>query len=503
MTRINHRLESAAVLANRLGPADALVSRIIDLASTRVFGLEALLSVSAIQWSSQILTACIECSERPRLLLNPEFIEKHCTTPQRLATLILHELSHVSLGHTRLYPRGGDAHNVAFDAIINRDLSLHFARTGDAEPYTSLFTSYYGGGRDPEFILRPPPGWPERPEWHASEDCDEELRNIHRRLYDPAQLNPRNNQPSLLTYGEIISALERASAKGKQGGCVAPADASAILEKLLGGHGTTDMERAAISAARDSRITESLPQVLSGISTLSHPPGAGSGGAIHSQTLARVQRERRLELALASLLRKTFLRGSSRTKRWQQEIVPSLSVDRSHDRRAGVRHVIARQLGLPQQVLFQSRTTQLRPAPIAAPIYLDVSGSMSGLLERLHAALIPLRRQLLPDTFAFSTVVERVSSADFERGVFRTTGGTSIGPVVHHLLKNARHGGPRSALVLTDGYFSAPSPHSTAELSQLGIKLHLGVLGSGPLHDSESWVASATRLPDDLLAEKS
>ncbi len=497
------RVRSQAV-TQRPEPADSLVAKIVNLASTRVFALESLVSVSSIQWSSEILTACIECADRPRLLLNPDFVAKHCDTPERLATLILHELSHVSLGHTRLYQRGSAAHNVAFDAIINRDLSLHFARTGDAGPYTSLFTSYYGEDREPEFVLRPPPGWPEAPVWNASAGCDDELRSIHRRLYDAALLDPRNKQPSLLTYGEIISALERAascrSARPDDGESNARQTAPDLATRLLGGHGITDVERAADSGGRDSRITNALPKLVGEVSVLAElSQGAGSGGGIETRTLDRVQKERRLELALAALLRKCFLRQSSGSKRWLKEIVPTISVDRSRDRRAGVRHVLSRELGLPQPLLFRSESTHLRPAPCAAPIYLDVSGSMNGLVERLHAALIPLRRQLLPEMFVFSTVVTPISKADFDAGRISTTGGTSIRPVIDHVIESVARGGPRVALVLTDGYFSPPSQHSAAVLSKMGIKIHVGVLGSGPLHDSERWVASATRLPDDLL----
>ena len=53
-------------------------------------------------------------------------------------------------------------------------------------------------------------------------------------------------------------------------------------------------------------------------------------------------------------------------------------------------------------------------------------------------------------------------------------------------------------LVLTDGYFCDPSPDAVRRLADAGHEIHLGVLGSGPLHDNASWVASATRLPDPL-----
>jgi hypothetical protein len=38
----------------------------------------------------------------PRLLINPQFVEAHAATPERLLMLVMHELHHVLLGHTRL-----------------------------------------------------------------------------------------------------------------------------------------------------------------------------------------------------------------------------------------------------------------------------------------------------------------------------------------------------------------------------------------------------------------
>ena len=241
---------SAATARERLGSPDSLVSALLDLTATRVFALESLLSLSSIEWSDEIRTACVECVRRPRLLLNPDFVEKNCRTRERLATLILHELAHVSLGHTQLYPRGGRAHNIAFDAIINSDLSFHFARSGDAGPYTALFTSTYEATVEPEFILRPPEGWPDDPQWGISNACSDNLRTIHRRLYDPGHLDDHDKRSLQVTYGEIIAALYQSaqSAAGDDSGGVSMAS---LLERLLGGHGATNTERAAESGGRD------------------------------------------------------------------------------------------------------------------------------------------------------------------------------------------------------------------------------------------------------------
>ena len=81
--------------------------------------LEAFLRISRIELTDSVPTAAIECVGRPRLFLNPAFINAHCDTDERLFMLVLHEIHHVLLGHTRLFPRPTPAHNLAFDAVIN------------------------------------------------------------------------------------------------------------------------------------------------------------------------------------------------------------------------------------------------------------------------------------------------------------------------------------------------------------------------------------------------
>ena len=103
---------SAAEAAARLGPADAYVSAILDLAAARPLALDAFLRVAAVEWNAGVSTACVECADRPRMLLNPQFVESMCGTRERLALLVLHELSHISLGHTRLYSRATVAHTL-------------------------------------------------------------------------------------------------------------------------------------------------------------------------------------------------------------------------------------------------------------------------------------------------------------------------------------------------------------------------------------------------------
>jgi hypothetical protein len=216
--------------------------------------------------------------------------------------------------------------------------------------------------------------------------------------------------------------------------------------------------------------------------------------------------ERALERALARLLRRVFVEDRSGPTRWSAESMPTISPDPSRDRRAATRRAAARMLGVPEPLLFRSEVTRWRPERRSARVYLDVSGSMDGLLERLHAALVPLRRLLAPQVFVFSTTVVPVSRGDFVAGRLPSTGGTSVEPVLRHLCTAPGGAAGRGrapamrALVLTDGYFSEPSPRAVRALVAAGHEIHLGVLGSGALHDRSPWVAGSTRLPDPIAS---
>ena len=60
------------------------------------------------------------------MLLNPDFVLAHCQRDEHLVLLVLHELWHVLLAHTRMYERATTVDNIAFDAIINAGLARSF-----------------------------------------------------------------------------------------------------------------------------------------------------------------------------------------------------------------------------------------------------------------------------------------------------------------------------------------------------------------------------------------
>ncbi len=64
-----------------------------------------LLRLLSIELSREVPTAAVTTGSRSRLLINPDFLAERCRTEEHLAMLVMHELYHVLLGHTRIYRR--------------------------------------------------------------------------------------------------------------------------------------------------------------------------------------------------------------------------------------------------------------------------------------------------------------------------------------------------------------------------------------------------------------
>ena len=118
----------------------------------RSYEMNALLSLLRDRGHRAVPTAAVSCERRPVLLINPDFVEAHCRTDEHLFLLVMHELHHVLLGHTRLFTRPTPAHNLAFDAVINAMLVARFPQ----QAYTSFFTNLYGAETAALRLLAPP-----------------------------------------------------------------------------------------------------------------------------------------------------------------------------------------------------------------------------------------------------------------------------------------------------------------------------------------------------------
>ena len=484
--------EEIAAAARRLGPAASLVAGVLDIAGARALALDALFRVSAVQWSGDVYTAMVECTDRPRMLLNPVFVERWCTTRERLAALLLHELSHVSMGHTKLFPRPTVARNIACDAVINREL-LVTARSVDANvlAMAELFIDYYDPAASPWFLLRPPPGWPDSSDWTASRGCPRPLRGIHRRLYADASAKSLDGKSSgrlvprhTVMYSEIVTALEAAAAMAK--------DDHNPLARLLGGHGSTAAEREMLSGGRDALGAELLAPALAPLSGRL----AGYGSDQFTHHVETTARRANLERALGLLIREAFTAGAlSRCDALLRQR-PARGVDPSRDRRAAAHLALARRYGAPRPLIFNTSVIEAHAAPRDAVVYLDVSGSMYDVLPVLHASMVPLRRALRPRIYVFSNVVVPVSDTEFDMGRLPGTGGTSITPVLEHLLKASVESRNRSAVIITDGEFDDPDDTVAAALVAAKVRIHLGLTSCNRGRSlAAAWITSVTTLP--------
>src|SRR5439155_16870627 len=162
--------------------------------------LETLFRLAGITVSREVKTAAVTCEGRSRLLVNPNFVAAHCRRDEHLFLLVMHELWHVILAHTRLWPRPTPNHNIAFDAVINAGL----ARQHPAPEYRGFFEALNPPDAFPALLLPPPVGWPAPPRYRRS-GLPKGTDGIMRRLYPPP-VTTGNREP---LYEEILAVLER------------------------------------------------------------------------------------------------------------------------------------------------------------------------------------------------------------------------------------------------------------------------------------------------------
>jgi hypothetical protein len=139
-----------------------------------------LLGLLEIEATTDVPTACVTFGARSRMRINPQFVASHCRNDAELVMLVLHELHHIVLGHTRLFRRATPLDNFAFDAIIN----AHLCQLFDDFQGASLFRHTYRADVFPDALLRPPEGWRTSDERWAMAGA---ALTVHKALYSDAQ----------------------------------------------------------------------------------------------------------------------------------------------------------------------------------------------------------------------------------------------------------------------------------------------------------------------------
>jgi len=432
--------------------ADALVRRVLDVVPARSHALSALLQLFRVEASEDVPTACVSCERRPVLRVNPRFVDAHCRTDAHLFVLVMHELHHVLLGHTRLFPRVTPAHNLAFDAVVNALLCARFPE----EAYTSFFTAQYGDETGPLRLLAPPGRTKVRPA---------RLAALHAALYD-----------GQATADEVFHAIVR--------------EVEAVpylLARLLGSHGVEG--RWGTEGPADPGVVDAIRRIVE-----KWPPPANP---IRGRSLADVLRcetvspERSVDPAVLAAVRRALLgaadRGARRAERTEGPRPALLPLLDPSDRRAGV----ARALGT-RPLLYRSSLLDPRGRKDGAThVYLDVSGSMDPWLEDLYGALAAHRRHVAKDVHLFSTRVETVPLRALLEGSRPTTGGTDVACALEHALAL----GARRALLVTDGYVGEPPPDLVRRAGARGLEIRALLTPGGWRPDLEPIAALIHELP--------
>lgn len=439
-------------------PREPLAERLLDAFPSGSYALTALLRLMDIVESRAVETAAVECRLQPRLLMNPDFVDAHAATAEKLLALVMHELHHVLLGHTTLFPRVTPLQNFVFDAVINGLVCRMFP---EAE-YTAFFTDYYSAEAYPACLLRPPPGWPQAarvaPAIAALEaPRRERVAEVHAALYSWTGA----------TYQEVFEALPRLL------------DAQAIAGvPLLGGHNA--------GGVADGALEQQAPVLFDVVRDIvaqwPQPPDP-----IRGQSLADVlaasrvapQRRRSRRSLLRGLIRRIAGAGGAGAVRRPGSVAGAVATPiPGLDRRAAV----LRALGQPPLLYAgqAARRARVREGE-RVHVYLDVSGSMDGIKGPLYGAVLDCAALVQAPVHLFSTRVAELSLAELRRGLCRSTGGTDIACVAEHMAAHR----VRRAVIVTDGYVGAPRGAHRATLDgvRLGVALFGDNVNAGDLAD--------------------
>jgi hypothetical protein len=431
-----------------------IVERLLSVIPTGSPGISGLLRIVDIIEDPCVPTAQIDCKSPPYIRINPEFAQQHAATAEHLTMLVMHELFHLVLGHTRLYPRVTPADNIVFDAIINAML----CRMYPEDAFTSFFTGYYRDSQFPDCLLRPPGGW-------VPTDDEDEVptppglageglgyaASVYRALYS-----------SGCTDDELRSLLESPEHGVSEG------DLAGV--PLLGDH-RCEEEGASSGGDLERRAPGLLETIRAVVEKWPQPPAPIAGTSLEdllsSLTVPRV--EVSPQSALERMLRRVGApRRSDRLRSGMQDEWATLAAVRTRlDRRGFVADALGQKWLLGTNTLPMRRMS--REAGVRTHVYLDVSGSVGDILPCLIGAMKRYRAMVHPVVHMFSTKVVDIAIGELVSGVIATSWGTNVECVASHMSEH----GVRRAVLVTDGYVGTfgVSTRRILERAMLGVAL--------------------------------
>lgn len=453
---------------------EKIVVRILDVIPPRSFELMTFLSLFRVRFSDKTETACVTCGESPELLLNKEFIEEHCKTDEHLFMLVMHELYHVILGHTRLFPRSTEVRNLVFDAVINALLCSLFPQPA----FTSFFTDYYPSDKMPFALLRP--------KGKCTPPAAENALDL---LYDGYGTGTYYDVYEALLKSDCVKEVNLIVQGGGRGATVQPGDGRArtpCAPILLGSHGEDDDELS-------DEMKDLIHEIISKWPSPDRPlEGRDLGSSERMRDYGSYEiPDVALRRGIRRLMRRAAMPGPKEVRRRavRERFCETVTFlpdwrDRSHE---------ARETALGDALIYRTASQVRRPSSRdnrQAFVYFDVSGSVADEVPSVAQALLPYCRRGLCTVHVFSTVVHPTTARDLAARKFVSTGGTDIDCALRHVLDLPARKRPRSVVVVTDGYTGCPNNDLAANFRAAGLRLFVGLVKSNPQHNPERNLAS-------------
>ncbi len=389
-----------------------------DLIEESPLACHGILSVAGVEFTDAVPTLAVTLNEeRPRLLVNLEFIRFNCEGETEVKSLLLHEFLHVLLNHTGEYKTCDAATNLALDAVIN-----HIIHRSCGPSYSKFFSRYYQDAEGWMSLLAP----------NSMNFSPYERRTKAQELIEEMR---RGLGCGTVLADDILDLARDAQSSGSFPG---------QLPVFIGNHdpkARTGKAQRKVSGAIEA-ILDATFRELNGSDMFRDPVSRGCSAKPRNDRWSELQEKRvDWERATLRLLRK-IVTPDPRSRRMEMEHRPAiLPVLNGADRRG-----FMRSLWSPLVPDIRWELPHLRHGATTV-VYLDVSGSMDQEMESLVRLLNSLRKWIRLPLWAFS---DEVVPATIEGGALKTstTGGTAMNCVLRHIAETR----PENALVVTDGY---------------------------------------------------
>jgi hypothetical protein len=407
---------------------------LLELIDENPFAIRAVLKILDVEFTDTVPTLAVTKQDKPRLLVNLQFIAEYCRDDRQVKAVVIHEFLHVLLRHTEDKRPMTPARHLALDAVINAIIHRQYG-----SEYSAMMASYYADVTDLKKLLRPMNAREQDyydcyyveyydrhecplPQWvqawgalYAGDLIADDIEGLVSQLQSEASAGSLSKSPFELKTG---------------GPCG--------IDDLLGNHRDIGKE---LSDELKEALGESLKQ-MNGSGIWREPSSRGVGANPYEALFtAKDEPMRHWERKTLAIL-KRYLQPDKKSR-----VLRDLPVDyRLPVLSPGDRRAFMRSLWAPFLPEAQWSTTKTGPDG-TAQVYLDVSGSMYAEMPLIVALLGRLSKYIQRPFWAFSDIV---APAVIENGQLKadTTGGTSMSCVLEHLALTR----PAAAIVVTDGY---------------------------------------------------